>query len=153
MPRYVILRHDVPAGYERRLEIQGVGYRAQLKGSNLELAVGYSHPVPIAAPQGIEFEVPQPTRVIVKGIDKELVGQVEEERNLALTGNVGGDLKEIHAAAGKNGGCQELGFSAIRCGCALQLHNVFSAYLRDGWGLCGSFLLCGGSRFAACDGE
>jgi len=65
----------VTAGYEKRLEIQGVGYRAQLKGKNLELAVGYSHPVPITAPQGIEFEVPQPTRVVVKGISKQLVGE------------------------------------------------------------------------------
>src|ERR1700746_2208617 len=65
----------VTEGYEKRLEIQGVGYRAQLKGKNLELAVGYSHPVPIAAPEGIEFEVPQPTRVVVKGISKQLVGQ------------------------------------------------------------------------------
>ncbi len=65
----------VTAGYEKRLEIQGVGYRAQLKGKNLELAVGYSHAVPIPAPQGIEFEVPQPTRVVVKGISKQLVGE------------------------------------------------------------------------------
>jgi large subunit ribosomal protein L6 len=65
----------VTAGYEKRLEIQGVGYRAQLKGSNLELAVGYSHPVPISAPQGIEFEVPQPTRIVVRGISKQLVGE------------------------------------------------------------------------------
>jgi large subunit ribosomal protein L6 len=65
----------VTAGYEKRLEIQGVGYRAQLKGNNLELAVGYSHPVSIAAPQGIEFEVPQPTRIVVKGISKQLVGE------------------------------------------------------------------------------
>jgi large subunit ribosomal protein L6 len=65
----------VTAGYEKRLEIQGVGYRAQLKGKNLELAVGYSHPVPIAAPQGIEFEVPAPTRVVVRGISKQLVGE------------------------------------------------------------------------------
>jgi len=65
----------VTAGYEKRLEIQGVGYRAQLKGKNLELAVGYSHPVPIDAPEGIEFEVPQPTRVVVKGISKQLVGE------------------------------------------------------------------------------
>ncbi len=63
------------AGYEKRLEIQGVGYRAALKGKNLELAVGYSHPVPIPAPDGIEFEVPQPTRVVVKGISKQLVGE------------------------------------------------------------------------------
>src|ERR1700756_2304747 len=62
----------VTAGFEKRLEIQGVGYRAQLKGKNLELAVGYSHPVPIPAPDGIEFEVPQPTRVVVKGISKQL---------------------------------------------------------------------------------
>src|ERR1700726_429852 len=65
----------VTEGYEKRLEIQGVGYRAQLKGKDLELAVGYSHPVPIAAPDGIEFEVPQPTRVVVKGISKQLVGE------------------------------------------------------------------------------
>jgi large subunit ribosomal protein L6 len=65
----------VTDGYEKRLEIQGVGYRAQLKGKNLELAVGYSHPVPIPAPEGIEFEVPQPTRVVVKGISKQLVGE------------------------------------------------------------------------------
>jgi large subunit ribosomal protein L6 len=65
----------VTDGFERRLEIQGVGYRAQLKGKNLELAVGYSHPVPIAAPDGIEFEVPQPTRVVVRGISKQLVGE------------------------------------------------------------------------------
>ena len=58
------------------LEIQGVGYRAVLKGRDLELALGYSHPVPIKAPDGIEFEVPQPTRVIVKGISKQLVGEV-----------------------------------------------------------------------------
>jgi large subunit ribosomal protein L6 len=66
----------VTAGYEKRLEIQGVGYRAQLKGKNLELAVGYSHSVPIAAPEGIEFEVPQPTRIVVKGISKQQVGEI-----------------------------------------------------------------------------
>src|SRR5438046_10286393 len=60
----------VTTGYEKRLEIQGVGYRAQPKGQNPELAVGYSHPVAIAAPQGIEFEVPQPTRIGVRGISK-----------------------------------------------------------------------------------
>ncbi|MGH2832787.1 MAG: 50S ribosomal protein L6 [Solirubrobacteraceae bacterium] len=65
----------VTDGYEKRLEIQGVGYRAQLKGKNLELAVGYSHPVPIPAPDGIEFEVPQPTRIVVKGISKQQVGE------------------------------------------------------------------------------
>jgi large subunit ribosomal protein L6 len=66
----------VTEGFEKRLEIQGVGYRAQLKGKNLELALGYSHPVSVDAPEGIEFEVPQPTEVIVRGIDKQLVGQV-----------------------------------------------------------------------------
>jgi large subunit ribosomal protein L6 len=66
----------VTSGYEKRLEIQGVGYRAQLKGMNLELAVGYSHPVPIPAPAGIEFEVPQPTRIVVKGISKQQVGEI-----------------------------------------------------------------------------
>jgi large subunit ribosomal protein L6 len=66
----------VTEGFEKRLEIQGVGYRAQLKGKNLELALGYSHPVAIEAPSGIEFEVPQPTEVVVRGIDKQLVGQV-----------------------------------------------------------------------------
>jgi large subunit ribosomal protein L6 len=66
----------VTDGFEKRLEIQGVGYRAALKGKKLELALGYSHPVAIEAPEGIDFEVPQPTEVIIKGIDKQLVGQV-----------------------------------------------------------------------------
>ena len=66
----------VTDGFEKRLEIQGVGYRAALKGKNLEMALGYSHPVPIEAPEGIEFEVPQATEIIVRGIDKQLVGQV-----------------------------------------------------------------------------
>jgi large subunit ribosomal protein L6 len=66
----------VTNGYEKRLEIQGVGYRAVLKGRDLELALGYSHPVPVKAPDGIEFEVPQPTRVVVKGISKQLVGEI-----------------------------------------------------------------------------
>ena len=66
----------VTSGYTKTLEIQGVGYRAALKGRDLEMALGYSHPVPIKAPEGIEFEVPQPTRVVVKGISKQLVGEV-----------------------------------------------------------------------------
>src|SRR3954463_8265642 len=66
----------VTAGFEKRLEIQGVGYRAQLKGRDLELALGYSHPVPIKAPEGIEFEVPQPTRVVVEGNSKQQVGEI-----------------------------------------------------------------------------
>jgi large subunit ribosomal protein L6 len=66
----------VTDGYEKRLEIQGVGYRARLQGKSLELSVGYSHPVSITAPDGIEFEVPTPTQVIVRGIDKQLVGEI-----------------------------------------------------------------------------
>jgi large subunit ribosomal protein L6 len=66
----------VTNGFEKRLEIQGVGYRARLQGKSLELAVGYSHPVSIQPPDGIEFEVPQPTQVVVRGIDKQLVGEV-----------------------------------------------------------------------------
>src|SRR6201992_3538781 len=66
----------VTSGFEKRLEIQGVGYRAQLKGRDLELALGYSHPVPIKAPDGIEFEVPQPTRITVRGASKQQVGEI-----------------------------------------------------------------------------
>ncbi len=66
----------VSAGFERRLEIVGVGYRAQLRGQALELAVGYSHPVTIDPPEGIAFEVPAPTQVVVRGIDKQAVGQI-----------------------------------------------------------------------------
>jgi large subunit ribosomal protein L6 len=66
----------VTKGFEKRLEIQGVGYRATLKGTTLELAVGYSHPVAIEPPAGITFEVPQPTQVTVKGFDKQAVGEI-----------------------------------------------------------------------------
>jgi large subunit ribosomal protein L6 len=66
----------VTKGYEKRLEIVGVGYRAALKGSDLELAVGYSHPVAFPSPEGIEFEVPAPTRIVIRGNDKQLVGEV-----------------------------------------------------------------------------
>ena len=69
----------VTKGFEKRLEIQGVGYRALLRGSDLELALGFSHPVAYPAPEGISFEVPQPTVVVVKGIDKQRVGQVAAE--------------------------------------------------------------------------
>ena len=68
--------HGVSDGYARVLELVGVGYRAAPKGSDLELQVGYSHPVLVQAPAGISFDVPQPTRVVVNGIDKELVGQI-----------------------------------------------------------------------------
>ena len=66
----------VSNGYERQLEIVGVGYRAQLKGTTLEMAVGYSHPVTIEPPEGIAFDVPVPTQVVVRGIDKQAVGQI-----------------------------------------------------------------------------
>jgi large subunit ribosomal protein L6 len=66
----------VTEGFEKRLEIQGVGYRAQLRGQTLELALGYSHPVRIEAPEGIEFELPAPTQVVVRGIDKQKVGEI-----------------------------------------------------------------------------
>ena len=65
----------VTEGYEKRLEIQGVGYRAALKGRDIELHVGYSHTVPIKAPEGIEFEVPVPTQIVVKGNSKQVVGE------------------------------------------------------------------------------
>jgi large subunit ribosomal protein L6 len=66
----------VTNGFEKRLEIQGVGYRAQLQGRRLVLSLGYSHPVEMEAPEGIEFEVPQPTRIVVRGISKQAVGEV-----------------------------------------------------------------------------
>jgi large subunit ribosomal protein L6 len=66
----------VTDGFEKRLEIQGVGYRAQLRGRDLELALGFSHPISIKAPDGIEFEVPQPTRIVVKGASKQQVGEI-----------------------------------------------------------------------------
>jgi large subunit ribosomal protein L6 len=66
----------VTKGFEKNLEIQGVGYRAALRGTSLELSVGYSHPVVINPPDGITFEVPAPTQIVVKGIDKQKVGQV-----------------------------------------------------------------------------
>ena len=67
----------VTDGYAKELEIVGVGYRANAKGpAALELALGFSHPVNVAAPEGITFEVPTPTRIVVRGIDKEKVGQV-----------------------------------------------------------------------------
>ena len=69
----------VTKGFEKTLEIQGVGYRAALRGTDLELNVGYSHPVIKKPPQGITFEVPAPNQVVVKGIDKQKVGQVAAE--------------------------------------------------------------------------
>lgn len=65
----------VSEGFVRELQIVGVGYRAQLKGRDLELQVGFSHPVEVPAPDGVSFEVPEPTKVVVSGIDKEAVGQ------------------------------------------------------------------------------
>ena len=69
----------VTQGFEKHLEIQGVGYRAQLKGDDLELAMGFSHPVVVKPRKGITFEVPSPTQVVVKGIDKQMVGQTAAE--------------------------------------------------------------------------
>ena len=69
----------VTKGFEKKLEIQGVGYRAALRGTSLELNVGYSHPVVIDAPQGITFEVPAPTQISVKGVDKQQVGEIAAE--------------------------------------------------------------------------
>jgi large subunit ribosomal protein L6 len=66
----------VTDGYEKVLEIHGVGYRAQLRGKGLELALGFSHAVSVTAPDGIEFELPSPTRIVVRGISKQLVGEV-----------------------------------------------------------------------------
>jgi len=66
----------VTEGFEKRLEIQGVGYRAALRGKDIELQVGYSHPVSIKAPDGIEFEVPTPTQIVVRGNSKQVVGEI-----------------------------------------------------------------------------
>jgi large subunit ribosomal protein L6 len=66
----------VTDGYAKAMEIRGVGYRVAAKGSDLEFALGYSHPVPVAAPEGISFEVQSPTRFVVRGIDKQKVGEV-----------------------------------------------------------------------------
>jgi large subunit ribosomal protein L6 len=69
----------VTTGFAKKLEIQGVGYRASKKGEDLEILVGYSHPVVVPPPENIEFEVPVPTQIVVKGIDKQRVGQVAAE--------------------------------------------------------------------------
>jgi large subunit ribosomal protein L6 len=69
----------VTKGFSKTLEIQGVGYRAALRGADLELNVGFSHTVVVKAPQGITFEVPAPNQIVVKGIDKQKVGQVAAE--------------------------------------------------------------------------
>jgi large subunit ribosomal protein L6 len=69
----------VDTGFSKELQLQGVGYRAQSQGRNLTLALGFSHPVVYAVPEGIEIETPSQTQVIVKGVDKQLVGQVSAE--------------------------------------------------------------------------
>jgi large subunit ribosomal protein L6 len=66
----------VTQGFEKRLEIQGVGYRAALKGQDLEMQLGFSHAVTVKAPDGIAFEVPQPTQIVVSGISKQQVGEI-----------------------------------------------------------------------------
>jgi len=69
----------VTKGFEKRLELQGVGYRATMQGTDLRIDVGFSHPVVLKAPQGISFEVPVPTEIVVKGVDKQQVGQIAAE--------------------------------------------------------------------------
>jgi large subunit ribosomal protein L6 len=69
----------VTKGFEKRLELQGVGYRAAMQGADLRIDVGFSHPVVKKAPQGISFEVPTPTEIVVKGVDKQQVGQIAAE--------------------------------------------------------------------------
>jgi large subunit ribosomal protein L6 len=69
----------VTDGFERKLELVGVGYRAQMKGKDLEVAVGFSHPVVFNPPEGITFEVPEATQIVVSGIDKQKVGQVASD--------------------------------------------------------------------------
>jgi large subunit ribosomal protein L6 len=66
----------VTTGFQKKLEIQGVGYRASKKGEDLEILVGYSHPVVVSPPENIEFDVPVPTQIVVRGIDKQRVGQI-----------------------------------------------------------------------------
>ena len=66
----------VTEGFEKRLELQGVGYRAQLQGRKLVLTVGFSHPIEVEAPEGIDFELPAPTQIVVRGISKQAVGEV-----------------------------------------------------------------------------
>jgi large subunit ribosomal protein L6 len=69
----------VTKGFEKRLELQGVGYRAAMQGADLRLDVGYSHPIVMKAPQGVTFEVPVPTEIVVKGVNKQQVGQIAAE--------------------------------------------------------------------------
>jgi large subunit ribosomal protein L6 len=69
----------VSEGFQKELEIVGVGYRAALKGTDLDLSLGFSHPVIVKPEEGITFEVPAPTKIVVKGIDKQRVGQVAAE--------------------------------------------------------------------------
>ncbi|HYW03406.1 MAG TPA: 50S ribosomal protein L6 [Gammaproteobacteria bacterium] len=71
--------HGVTQGFERRLQLVGVGYRAQLQGKNLNLSLGMSHPVYYPVPEGITIEVPSQTEIVVKGVDKQQVGQVAAE--------------------------------------------------------------------------
>ena len=71
--------HGVSKGYERKLELVGVGYRAQAQGKNLNLTLGFSHPVVYAAPEGITIETPSQTEILIKGADKQHVGQVAAE--------------------------------------------------------------------------
>ncbi len=73
------MAHGVSEGYERKLELVGVGYRVQKQGNNLNLTLGFSHPVVYAAPEGIDIETPSQTEVVIRGTDKQKVGQVAAE--------------------------------------------------------------------------
>ncbi len=73
------MAHGVTEGYERKLELVGVGYRAQVQGKNLNLSLGFSHPVVYAAPEGIDIQAPSQTEIVITGTDKQRVGQVAAE--------------------------------------------------------------------------
>jgi large subunit ribosomal protein L6 len=75
----VNILQGVKEGFERRLEINGVGYRAAMQGKNLQLALGFSHDVVYEAPEGVTISVPKPTEIVIAGIDKQVVGQVAAE--------------------------------------------------------------------------
>ncbi len=95
----------VTKGFEKHLEIQGVGYRAQLKGSDLELAVGYSHAVTVTPRAGISFDVPIPTQIVVKGTDKQMVGQTAAEiRKVRPPGALQGQGDPLSRRAGSEKG-------------------------------------------------
>ncbi len=97
----------VTNGFEKRLQIQGVGYRAKAQGKALELSLGFSHPINMKAPDGIDFEVPQPTEIIVRGIDKQLVGETAAQiRRHRPPGALQGQGRALRRRAGPPQGRQ-----------------------------------------------